>query len=181
MRLLALLSVLVPLAFAAAGCGGGGGDSSTISGTKPETWATTVCGALQAWKTDLNARGQKLSSDIRSSNDVKSVKQKVIVTLRKAEQNTAKLIEQVNAAGTPAVKDGPAIQRDLASGLAQAHKSFQRALAHAKKLPTNNSEAFIRGLAALPQFSSSKTNYDLGELDRAMADEPACKPFVSSS
>ena len=30
-------------------------------------------------------------------------------------------------------------------------------------------------------FSSLENKYDFGEVNNAMADEPACKPFVSSS
>ena len=190
MRLVILLSAVV-LAFAAAGCGGGG-NSSSASGTKPETWSSDVCGALQTWENDLKSGSRQLSSDLRSSSDLKSVKQKLITFLQDAEQSTEKMVGDVKAAGAPAVKDGAAIQRDLESGLTSAQASFQRAVTQAKKLPTNNPQALTTGLSTLAQsiqteltatgnhFSSLEQKYDLGDLNKALADEPACKPFVSS-
>jgi len=191
-RLVALLSVLATLAFAAAGCGDSGSSSST-SGTKPETWSASVCSALQTWESDLRKGSQQLISDIHTSRDLKSVKQKLVAYLQRSEQGSAKMVDQVKAAGAPAVKDGPALQRDLVSGLTRARTSFQRAVAQAKKLPTNNPRAMTTGLSTIPEtiqselaatsqrFSNLDTKYDLGDLNEAMAKEPACKPFVSTS
>ena len=193
MRLLALLSVVATLAFAAVGCGGGSSGSSAASGSKPETWATDVCGALKIWESDLESGSEQLSSDIRSSSDLKSVKRKLVAFLQNAQKSTDTMVTDVKAAGAPAVKDGPAIQRDLVAGLTQADNSFQRAVAQAKKLPTNDPQALTKGLSTLAakiqgelnatgqQFSDLETKYDLGDLNQALADEPACKPFVSSS
>jgi len=167
--------------------------SSSASGTKPETWSATVCGALQTWEDDLKSGSQQLSSDIRSSSDLKSVKRKLITFLQNAQQSTDTMVGDVKAAGAPAVKDGPAIQRDLESGLTEARTSFQSAVTQAKKLPTNNPQALTTGLATLAtkiqgelnatgqKFSDLETKYDLGDLNSAMTDEPACKPFVSST
>jgi prophage DNA circulation protein len=180
------------LAFAAAGCGGGG-DSSSASGTKPETWSADVCGALQTWEDDLKSGSQQLSSDIRSSTDLKSVKQKLVAFLEDAQKSTEKMVSDVKAAGAPAVKDGPAIQQDLESGLTGAQNSFEHAVTQAKKLPTNNPRALTTGLTTLGQtiqseltatgqhFSNLENKYDVSDLNEAMKDEPACKPFVSSS
>jgi hypothetical protein len=189
-RLVILLSI-VTLAFAAAGCGGGGGSSA--SGTKPETWATQVCGALQTWGNDLKSSSQQLETDIRTSTDVKSVKQKLVAFLQGAEQSSQTMVDKVQAAGAPAIDNGPTIQRDLESALGQASGSFHRAVAEAKKLPTNDPQALSAGLSNLAQsiqseltatgqhFSELDTKHDLGDLKQAMANEPACKPFVSAS
>ena len=103
------------------------------------------------------------------------------------------MVDQVKSAGAPAVDDGPAIQRDLESGLTEARGSFQRAVTQAKKLPTNNAQTLTNGLSSLAQrtqgeltatgnhFSNLDKKYDVGDLNEAMADEPSCKPFVSSS
>ena len=191
-RSLGLLATLAALAFAAAGCSGGGGGSSA-SGTKPETWSADVCGALQTWEDELNSGSQQLRSDIRSSTDLKSVKVKLLAFLQNAQQSTEKMAGDVKSAGAPAVKDGPAIQRDLESGLTEARSSFQRAVTQAKKLPTNNPKTLAIGLTSLAQriqseltatgshFSNLDKKYDVGDLNKAMADEPSCKPFVSSS
>ena len=103
------------------------------------------------------------------------------------------MVQDVKAAGAPAVKDGPAIQSDLENGLTDAQNSFQRAVAKAKKLPTNDPAALTTGLTSLgtqiqseltstgQHFSNLENKYDVGDLNKAMAGEPACKPFVSSS
>jgi hypothetical protein len=186
------MSVLAALACGAAGCGGGG-DSSSASGTKPATWASSVCGALQTWRNDLQSGSQQLSIDLRSSRDRTSFKQKLVAFLETAERSSKTMVDQVKAAGAPAIADGPALQRDLESGLSAPRASFAHAVAQARKLPTDNPQAMNTGLATLVQtiqseltatgrhFSNLDTKYDLGDLNKAMADEPACKPFVSSS
>jgi hypothetical protein len=183
---------LAALAFAAAGCGGGS-DNSSVSGTKPETWSADVCGALQTWEDELESGSKQLSSDISSSKDLKSLKRKLVAFLKSAEQSTEKMVDDVKSAGAPAVEDGSAIQRDLESGLADARSTFQQAVTQAKKLPTNNAKALTTGLSSLAQrtqgeltatgnhFSNIDKKYDVGDLNEAMADEPSCKPFVSSS
>jgi hypothetical protein len=192
-RLVALLSTLAALAFAAAGCGGGGGNNSSSSGTDPGEWSSTVCGALQTWENDLKSGSQQLSADLRSSSDLKSVKQKLVTFLENATESTHTMVSTVKAAGAPDVKDGPAIQQDFESGLTQAQDSFDRAVTQAKKLPTNNPQALTTGLSTLAQtiqseltatgqhFQSLEGKYDVGELNEAMKDEPACKSFVPSS
>jgi hypothetical protein len=189
MRLVVILVSAAVLGFAAAGCGGGGGGDSS-SGTKPETWATDVCGALLTWQKDLTSGSQQLGTDIRNSRDVKSVKTKLVAFLQDAGQSTEKMVDDVKSAGAPDVKDGAAIQNDLETGLSQASASFQHAVTQAKKLPTNNPQALAAGLGTLAQtiqseltatgnrFSSLDTKYDTTELKQAMADEPSCKSFV---
>jgi len=188
-RLVVILVSAAVLAFAAAGCGGGGGDSSA-SGTKPEAWASDVCGALLTWQKDLTSGSQQLGTDIRSSGDVKSIKTKLVAFLQDAELSTEKMVDEVKSAGAPSVKDGAAIQSDLEKGLSQASDSFDRAVTQAKKLPTNNPQALATGLGTLAQtiqseltatgnhFSSLDTKYDTTELKQAMADEPSCKSFL---
>ncbi len=190
MRLLLILVSAAVLAFAAAGCGGGGGGDSSASGTKPETWASDVCGALLTWQRDLTSGSDQLGTHIRSSGDVKSVKKKLVAFLHAAEQSTEKMVAEVKGAGAPSVKDGATIQSDLEQGLSQASVSFQRAVTQAKKLPTANPQALATGLGTLAQtiqseltatgnhFSSLDTKYDTTELKQAMADEPSCKSFL---
>jgi hypothetical protein len=192
-RLVAILLSAIALALAAAGCSGGGSGDSSASGTKPEEWASSVCGALQGWEDDLKAGSQQLSADLRSSSDLKSVKQKLLTFLEDAKKSTEEMVSDVKAAGAPDVKDGEAIQRDLESGLTEASTSFERAVTQAKKLPTNNPQALTTGLSTLAgriqteltatgkHFSDLEGKYDVGDLNKAMTDEPACKPFVSSS
>jgi hypothetical protein len=189
-RLVILVSAAA-LAFAAAGCGGGGGDKSSTSGTKPESWAPTVCNALLTWERDLQSGSRQLSADIRSSSNLKAVKRRTVAFLQAAEQNTEKMVDEVKSAGAPTVKDGPAIQNELETGLSQATGSFQRAVTQAKKLPTGSPQTLAAGLGTLAQtiqselnttgnnFSNLDRKYDTTELKQAMAKEPTCKSFLS--
>ena len=69
------------------------------------------------------------------------------------------MVQDVKAAGAPAVKDGAAIQSDLENGLTEAQNSFQRAVAKAKKLPTNDPAALTTGLTSLgTQIQSELTS-----------------------
>lgn len=190
-RLLALLLSVATLGLAAAGCGGGGSDSSA-SGTKPETWAASVCGALETWANDLKAGSQSLSSDLQSSSDLKAVKEKLVTFLENARTSTETMVADVKAAGPPAVKDGEAIQTDLETGLSEARTSFDHAVTTAKDLKATNPTAFMTGVTNLGQqiqtelqttaehFRNIETKYDAGDLDEAMSKEPSCKPFASS-
>ena len=188
-RLLAVVLSVSTLAFAAAGCGGGG---TSYSGTKPETWSASVCGALNTWATSLKAGSQSLSTDLRNSKDLKSVKARFIVFLKDAERSTETMVNDVKAAGAPAVKDGKAIQSDLENGLTEARSSFQRAVADAQKLRTDDPQAFTTGVTGLGQqiqqelttigqdFNNLSSKYDASDLDKATSKQAACKPFTSS-
>ena len=92
--------------------------------------------------------------------------------------------------------DGARIARAVifAEALSQRHcRAFDRAIAQAKKLSTNDPSKLAIGLTTLAQtiqseltatgkrFSDLETKYDFGDLNEALADEPACKPFVSSA
>jgi hypothetical protein len=103
------------------------------------------------------------------------------------------MVDKVKAAGAPAVDNGETIQSDLESALGDASGSFHRAVTEAKKLPADDPQALSAGLSRLAQsiqselsatgqhFSALDTKHDLGDLKEAMSNEPACKPFVSTS
>jgi hypothetical protein len=172
------------LALAAAGCGG---SSKSYSGTKPDVWAATVCGALGDWAEALKADSDQLGSDLRGTTDLRVVKAKFVAFLEDAERKSRTMITTITGAGAPAVKDGGAIQTQLVSGLGGAQASFARAIAKAKKLPTDNPQAFSTGVQALgsdvqkeltatgENFRKLGDKYDDDALNDATSDEPSCK------
>lgn len=190
-RVAALLVVLATLAFAAAGCGGGGSDSSSSSGTDADTWAADVCGALNTWTTDLQTKSQNLSSELRSSGNLKGVKEKLIEFLDDAKASTQTMVDDVKDAGPPEGENGKTIQDDLEAGLTEARETLEHAEDTAKDLDTDNPRAFLTGVSSLAQqvqtelqataehFKSIESTS--GDLDEAISNEPSCKPFVSSS
>jgi hypothetical protein len=189
-RLTVIVLSLATLAFAAAGCGGGG-DSSSSSGTDAETWAAETCGALQTWTDDIKSGGEKLGDDLRNTSDPKAAKERVVSYLEDVKDSTHTMVDDVKDAGAPAVEKGEAIQKDLEDGLSEARDGFDRAVESAKKIDTSSLRSFTTTLGSLSQqiqtelgqvsnnFDDLKTKYDFGELDDAMSNEPACKPFLS--
>ncbi len=187
-RVLAVLLCVSTLAIAAAGCGG---KETTYSGTKPETWAATVCGALGDWAQGLKDDSARLGSDLSGTTDIKVVKTKFVAFLENAERSSRTMITTINGAGPPAVKDGAAIQEQLVNGLSGAQASFARAIAKAKTLPTNNPQAFGAGVQALgkdvekeltavsEKFNTLGDKYDDKTLNQATSNEASCKKISS--
>lgn len=172
------------LALAAAGCGGG--SSKSYSGTKPEVWAATVCGALGDWAEGLKADSERLGADLRGTTDLKLVKTRFVLFLGKAAKSSTTMVTRIRAAGAPAVKDGGAIQQQLLTGLSGAQTTFVRAIARAKKLPTNDPQTFSTSVQALggdvqkeltavgDKFQTLGDKYDDKSLNKATSSEPAC-------
>jgi hypothetical protein len=183
-RIFAVLLCAAALAVAAAGCGG---SEKTYSGSAPDTWAATVCGALGDWAQGLKDDSAKLGSDLRGTTDIKVVKTKFVTFLENAERSSRTMITRINSAGPPAVKDGAAIQEQLVSGLSGAQASFARAIAKAKALPTGNPQAFATGVQSLggdvekeltavgEKFNTLGDKYDDKNLNEATSNEPSCK------
>jgi hypothetical protein len=190
-RLVALLVTTAMLAFAAAGCGGG---SSSTSATKLETWADSVCGALDTWVNDVVSESKSLASDLRKMNsdlrkiNPETVKSKFVSFLEDAKASTETVVDTVRSIGAPNVEDGAAIQRDIEEGLSDVRASLDRAVVKAKKLKTSNRQAFFADLDALGQQMITEvhtTSDQLNKLDYAddleEVMEDACEPLPNSS
>jgi hypothetical protein len=190
LRMPAALLAAVVLTLAATGCGG---SDKTYSGTKPDAWAATVCGALGEWAQGLQAGSARMQADLANAKDVKSVKNRFIVFLKEAESSAGVLLGKVKAAGAPAVKDGPAIQNDLETGLTEARASFTHAVEKAQKLPTKNLQAFTSGVTALgndvqqelsaigSDFNKLGDKYDDKALNEATSKDPACQKLTGTT
>ena len=183
LRALALSLCILTLALAASGCGGGG---KSYSGTKPDVWAATVCGALgNYWAQGLKA-SNRLSSDLSGRSSLKVKKAKFVTFLEHAKQSSATMVAMIKGAGPPAVKDGTAIEQRLLSELNGAQTSFAHAIVHAKKLSTTNPRAFSSGVQVLggevakeltavgTKFNSLGDRYKDQTLNKATAHEPSC-------
>jgi hypothetical protein len=185
-RLLRIFVVLLcasTLAVAAAGCGG---KSKTYAGTKPDAWAAGVCGALSVWAQGLQIGSTSLQNDLKSAKDIKAVKARFIVFLKDAETSSGAMLAKVRATGAPAVKDGPALQSELETGLQRAQASFSRAIATAEKLSTSDPQAFSTGVQKLgatvqseltavgQDFNKLGDKYNEKSLNEATAKQAAC-------
>ena len=182
---IAVLLCASTLALAAAGCGGG--STKSYAGTKPDVWASTVCGALGDWAQGLKDDSTRLGTDLGNTKDLKVVKTKFVAFLVNAESSSRRMINTITGAGAPAVKDGEAIQTQLVTGLGGAQASFARAISRAKKLPTDNPQAFSTGVQNLgrdvqteltatgEKFSKLGDKYDDKTLNEATSGEASCK------
>lgn len=184
LRGLALLLCVSTLAFAASSCGSSGG--TTYSGTKPNTWAATVCGAIGGWAQGLEADSARLGASVVGNKDLKVVRAKFVAFLEKAVRSSRVMVTRIGSTGAPAVKDGAAIEQELVSGLEGAQTSFTRAIAKAKRLPTTDLEAFGTAVQALgvevskeltavgEKFNALGEKYQDMSLKKATSSEPAC-------
>ncbi len=191
MRILALLLCALTLALAASGCGGGGGSGTSYSGTKPDAWAATVCGAFADWAQGLEADSKLLGADFSAASDLRTAKTKFVTFLQNAERSFSTMVTKIKAAGPPAVKDGAAIQRQFVSGLEAAQASLARAVARARKLSTT-APAFASGVASLgreveaeliatgERFNSLGDKSDDNSLNEATSKEPSCNSTSGS-
>jgi hypothetical protein len=183
--------LLSALAFAAGGCGGGG-DGDSASGTKPDKWASTVCVALDDWANKLQTGSQDLRSTLADTKDLEAVKAGFIGFLEDAEQSSKTMVEEVRAAGSPAVDEGEALQSEFVAALDKVRQSFSRSVDRAQDLSTSNLESFTDGVEILSddvqknlaatgeEFNSLGDKFDAKELDEATDREPACNQFTSS-
>jgi len=190
-RVLLLLACASALVGAAAGCGSGGG--TKYSGAKPDAWAATVCGALTDWAQGLQADSRTLSADLQNAKDISTVKAKFVVFLESASRSAGTMISKVKAAGPPAVKNGDELQSDLEGGLSAAKRSFEKAVAKAKALPTKDPQGFSTGVSNLGQdvekeltatgeaFNKLGSKYNDKNLNEATSKEPSCSTLSGSS
>ena len=186
-RLPVVLLAAIVLAFAAAGCGGGddgGNGDSASDATEASVWAASVCGALGNWV-------KSLSSALRDTKDLKTVKAGFVTFLEDAEESTEEMVEKVEEAGPPDVTQGEAIQEDLVKTLGDVQQSFSQAVDKANDLSTSSLQSFSSGVSKLSEdvqdhlattggeFNQLSDRYQSPELDDATDGEPACEQFSS--
>jgi hypothetical protein len=192
LRFLVVVLSVVVLAFAAGGCGGGGGDNGdSASGTAPDVWAATVCGALGNWVTSLQEGSRELGTQMRNTKDLKTVKSRFVTFLENAEESSHEMVEKVKEADAPDVDQGEAIQEELVTALEKVENSFSNAVDKANDLSTDSLASFSQGVGKLSQdvqnnlattgsdFNSLSDRFNSTELDNATDGEPACQQFKS--
>jgi hypothetical protein len=193
LRSLVVVLSIVVLAFAAAGCGGGGdGDNGdSASGTAPDIWAASVCGALGNWVQSLQEGSRDLGTQMRNTKDLKAVKARFVTFLEDAEESSHEMVEKVKDADAPDVEQGEAIQEELVTALEKVEKSFSNAVDEANDLSTDSLQSFSQGVGKLSQevqdnlattgsdFNSLSDRFNSTELDNATDGEPACQQFKS--
>jgi hypothetical protein len=178
--------VVAVLALTASGCGGG---DEAASGASPEEWSADVCGALESWQSDLETRSNELRDAASGATSVDEGRDLIVDFLDETIARTDQMLNEVEAAGTPAVEDGETIARDFRAQLAKIKPIFEDAREKAAALP-DDPQAFAEGAQEIgtamstagdqvgAEFESEK--FDSADLDKAFNDEPACQQLKSA-
>ncbi|MDQ6604917.1 MAG: hypothetical protein M3Z06_00040 [Actinomycetota bacterium] len=175
LRIIAAFATLAIAAAALAGCGGGG--SSSVS---PATYVKAVCSALGPFEKDIQTRSAALQHLPPGAAQRKTALQGFFTAV---VGDSDKAVSQLNAAGSPNVKNGGKIQSAIVLVFTRFGAAAKQAASKANALPTNSSTAFSTAANALNRsFTTSMAGIGSGisglkspTLDAAEKKEPACK------
>jgi hypothetical protein len=190
--------VLVAAVAAIAGCGSSNGSSGSASNgssaTKSSSGSSTVsagayvksvCAALGPVVTDLRSKEAAVAS-ATTPQAAKSALQGFISSL---STGLGTAIPQVQAAGTPSVSNGSAIQSALVNAFTQLKTALARASSQIGSIPTDNLAAFKAGFQSIANNLRSSTagiksglqGLQSPELKSAAKAEPACAALKPAS
>jgi len=176
--------VCVALAFASFACGGGGGEAT--SGASPGPWSADFCNAIKGFQDDVQRRGVNLRQQLGTVASIAEARQLLVDYLDASITGTDRVLDQLEAAGDPAVENGDEIGQTLRTELAKMKPALQEARKKAAALP-DDPQRFASGgeeigmeLNATFGESGQRLDATLGqidapELERAMLDVPACR------
>jgi hypothetical protein len=190
---IAAATVLVLLV---AGCSSSGGDSSKGASGKSgsagtsdsadtvavETWAADFCGAFKGWLTDIHAASDSVGEDV-SPGDVKAGKQAIIGLFETASKQTQALIDDIDGAGTPDIKNGAGLVTDLKGKFQDFDDAIQSAKTEADDLATDDAGAFKTQVDALRktfQDETQKVGDSFAELDAKYDSQPLDDALTAS-
>jgi hypothetical protein len=166
---------------ASSGCGGG----EEATGASPEEWSADVCGALSSWKSDLETRANELQDTAASATSIAEGRDLIVDFLDETITRTDQMMNELEAAGNPAVDDGETIAREFRAEIAKIKPIFEDAREKAAALP-EDPQGFAEGAQEIgtamstagdqvgAEFESSD-KFDSPELEKAFDEDPACQ------
>jgi hypothetical protein len=149
-------------------------------------WAGQICVAFDGWEEDAVYFGDRLQTEIDANPVPAQGKELIAEFLDAMMLSTRNFIDDVDAAGTPPVKDGQAISAALDTGLKRAFGAFLQARSLAETLPTGNRRQFVAATERLngvtgravteieTTIESINRDYDTTELSDAFEAAPEC-------
>ncbi|WP_338698837.1 small secreted protein [Streptomyces sp. Q6] len=181
-KLAAALSGGAVLVLALSGC-------SDDSNEKLDSWAKTVCDAVQPQAKKIEAANtaiQKETSDNSEPADVQKTDSKAFQDMSDAYKAIG---DAVDEAGAPPVDDGEKKQQDAVKELDTISSSYADLKKQVDKLDTDDQAKFAEGLKGiageLEKLSQSGSdalkNLEEGEVGEAMAKQESCKSASASS
>jgi hypothetical protein len=143
------------------------GCSSPPSATE---WATTVCGALRPWRSEITELNQRATTQMATATTTAQTKDNLVALVSGARQATETARAAIAAAGTPDVDGGATVAQGFEAALAGTRDAYAKAEADLAALPTADSTTFYDGVAAIltrltEQYQDS--GIDFADLDSA--------------
>ena len=117
------------------------GATPASAATSPSTWASSVCGALDSWVSDISTASAKVAESKPKSTA--NVKQKLTKLVALAQRETSSLLADLKSAGRPEVKGGKQIAATLREGFAQVQRIISGAKKTLAKTSTKDPTAFL--------------------------------------
>jgi hypothetical protein len=167
-------ALVVASVAAAAGCG---------SGVAPRAWATSVCGALSPWRSQISTLTGQVQQQMTGATTPPQARQQLITLLGGARDASEVARRKLAAAGTPSVSRGARIAAEFVTSLASARDAYGRAGTTVSTLDTAHAEPFYDGVVAAFQrlekeYTTSALDtarVDSAELRRAFDEVPGCR------
>ena len=180
-----LLALVAALALAAAGCGGGSDEAEQLEGTPPAEWVTTVCGALDDWQTSLQTKAQGLPQEVLQADSPADAKERITTFLDEVVDETQAMVDEVDAAGKPAVDAGERVRTAIHARLLKVKAAFESARSRVEDVPTDNPLAFQQQLTQIGQDLAQQgqalgdvlASADAAPLRDAIQDTERCQSF----
>jgi len=148
-RWLAILASVFVLA-ACSSDGETGGDTGaaggeTASSVDAETYADTVCGAMNDWIGSIEAGNQTLQGALENETNLENVKQRLLEFLDETITNTDDLLTTLDDTGAPDVDNGDQVHDEIQQLLGQARTAFEEARDTVDGLDAGDPQALTQG------------------------------------
>jgi hypothetical protein len=153
----------------------------------PRAWVMTICTSLTTWGQNLNAAGASLVTPASGVTTTVPEERNVFAHfVGTAILQTQQLITQLNNAGTPNTKHGPAFAASVHDAVTQAQQAFEQAQPAVQALP-DDPQAFQTQTKTLVQnlndagtrvvagFHDAENTIKDPALSQAFFDESTCK------
>lgn len=184
------LAALVAVGLLAACSGDDASPRATATGdvpagaTAPAEYMEGLCAAIASFRSDLNMENAALQDSISADEPTpEGMKEDLKTFLGALSDRSQRLVDDVNALGTPAVDNGDEVRSALTAGVEQVVQLFEEARADIAALPTDDPDALLKGFVsagarlqeAATEISGSLEDLSSPDLEEAAADAPSCQ------